>query len=443
MSSHSDFDFVEPPSGRQPEQRTLLPGLLLVAGVGMALLLIAGGATVFFLLRQADVAAGPGAVANDPVRLPQASVEDGELLGWRLEQAVMSGDVEAIESLFDWSMMVRRAASGLEMNAADLDSFAAGVSRGASKVATERLVAIGRDGGRFDYLRTIRREGRVRTFCRIITPEGTVDFLEYLPIGRNESLRVGDAFAFSTGEDVSASLRRVLLPLVAHENRSLLERLTGAESDLVRHNEAFGELVSSNLEGRWQETLDVYESLPDSLQREKYALLTVLHAASWIDDTRYVELVETFRTTYPDDAALDLILINYHTIRGELNDAIAALRRLDQRVGGDAFIKSWMADLLIEQQQFAAADALLRQAIQSEPELSFPYLRLVGSAVAAENYEQAVERLEEFEGAAIAHGGDGLRLAALREALAVYPGSEAFFGSKPFAGWQSNRPHRR
>ncbi|MGC1274080.1 MAG: hypothetical protein WBC44_10265 [Planctomycetaceae bacterium] len=437
MSSTGDFDFMEPkPVRRQSHRRSLLPWFLIAAGVAVGVLCIVGGATAFVLLMQHEnVAPAEKPVAGAPraTRLPSSSAAECERLGTRLEQAVMDGDAQAVGALYDWEIIVGRAAGGLDVSDADRRQFLAGVKQGANRQIAQRLTGAVPRGGRFDFLKTIERDGRRRALCRMITPEGGVEFFEYLPAGSGDDVRIGDAYVYSAGDEMSTIIRRGLLSIAAHNNRGLLERLTGAESDLIRHGADVAKLSEASGRSDWTEVLATYDALPESLRRDKNVLLIAMNAAALSDEGRYSELIETFREAHPGDPATDLMLIDYNYLRGRLDQSIAALRRLDARVGGDAFVKTMIARMLIEQNKGAEADRVLREAIALENDLEDTHLALVGSAVASGDHAEAVRRYDDLTRLA------ELDSAAVREALAAYPGSEAFFASKEFAAWEASR----
>lgn len=445
----SGFDLDLPrtrPMQLESSTRSPLPWFLIAAGVVAALTCIAGGATALFLSRQDDASAiAPTTAVADAAESPReielqpANADACEALGLRLEQTVSAGNADAIGRLFAWQAFVERAAKGLEIDDADRASYEAGVRQGSSRGVSQRLADAGVNGGRFDYLRTVERDGRPRALCRLITAEGLVDFFEYLPMGSRDSLQIGDFYSYSTGEDLSTSLRRGLLAQAVQQDRGVLDHLTNAESDLVRHREEFARLMDAHANGRWQETLDLYEKLPESLQLDNYVLVNAVNAAMLRGGDRFDELVDRFRKTHPESPAIDLLIFNDHYLKGEIDRSIATLRRLDAKLNGDAFVKWLIAGMLIEQEKYAAADSILREAVEREPDLSHPYMSLVGSAIANGDYTEAIERLDELERVGQRHKEGRLDSAQLHRSLAVYSGSAAFFGSKEFAEWEASR----
>ncbi|HEX6985223.1 MAG TPA: hypothetical protein VF170_07590, partial [Planctomycetaceae bacterium] len=100
---------------------------------------------------------------------------------------------------------------------------------------------------------------------------------------------------------------------------------------------------------------------------------------------------------------------------------------------GDAYVKTLLAGMLLDQGERAEADRLLEAAVAAEPDLVHAHVALVGSAVAAGDHAGAIRRLEEAERHVI------FDPAGLREALAVYPGALAFLASPAYRDWEATR----
>ncbi len=155
-----------------------------------------------------------------------------------LAKTVSSGDRAAVSALIDWNSVIDTAFQGLAVPEAQRQELRDGIKSGLDKETgiTGQLVKNGQAGGTFDYLRTRQNQGRQVVLMRMIQPAGAggVIYFEFVP-GRSAGgkTRAVDIYIYSSAEFVSASLHRVLLPVVASLSRTFLDKLLTSERDYV------------------------------------------------------------------------------------------------------------------------------------------------------------------------------------------------------------------
>ncbi len=69
-------------------------------------------------------------------------------------------------------------------------------------------------------------------------------------------------------------------------------------------------------------------------KKRKSILLLRLRAAQASDEKEYAEVLEDFRKLYPNDACLDLLLIDYYTLKKDFPRALESIDRLDRGLWG-------------------------------------------------------------------------------------------------------------
>lgn len=310
----------------------------------------------------------------------------------------MSADAGAFARLFDPEALIARAVEGIdvspEIRAKLVESTRTEVGRTG---LTRELTQVVSRGGRFDYLKVVERDGAKRALCRTIRDGSGVDFLEFLPASGGPDPRIADVFVYYSGDDLTQTMRRVILPQVARVDQGLVGRLIGAEPDIIRHRSELEQMAQKRLAGDWRGVLALYDALPESLRREKHVMMYAIHAASMSnEDDRYMRLVEELREQDPNDPAVDLHAIDVNAIRGDIAAAGDALRRLDALVGGDAFVRTQLALVLQRQGDRAGAERMRTEAVATEPDLIHPHVDLIYAAAASGDYDLAIRRVDEM-----------------------------------------------
>lgn len=157
--------------------------------------------------------------------------------------------------------------------------------------------------------------------------------------GMDGKIKVHDLYVLGAGEWMSTMNRRQILPIAASQNRSVLEKLLGTESDFVTYAGEFRELMKAVQADDYATFKDIYDELPKSMQEQKTVLLMrrgqAQKAKQW-DDVRAT--TADFRRLYPNDAALDVLSLPSLIFEKQFDEALAAVDRIDAFVGGDPYL---------------------------------------------------------------------------------------------------------
>lgn len=354
------------------------------------------------------------------------SEEEAKRFGDDMEEAARAG-MSAINHLIDWGAMLDAASDGLgapedfrrKFKADGLptfnsrDGFAAGV---AATVA---------NGGRYDLLCVHEVDGRRRALFRQINPEGGFGYQDYsLARQADGEVRAVDIYNLTSAEPLSASFRRVFIPLAAHESRGLLARLTGSESDLIKSLPKIQAMNAATEANQPARVLEIFDQLPASLKKEKaYELARIRAVWKLNDDARYVAAIDEFRANHPDDPAVDLCAIISYTFKKSYEKALECLDRLDKAVGGDPYLDALRGQTYLLMDQPEEARTAAGRSIRAEPELMLGYQVLVAATLRTKDYDATLDALRR------------LRTRAGRlslDAFSKLPGFEEFARSPQF-----------
>lgn len=280
-----------------------------------------------------------------------------------LEDCVRSGRREDALRVFDLDEFVSRAISGVEITGTNLRIQQQGVRAAFSEKLWPALKA-----DEFHLLRTRKNgKGEMRALFRQITNLG----INYTEVVFMRNLKGGmqgvDWFSYHSGELVSEHMRRRVIGLVADENRGLLDRLTGKQSDYVRHIKVLIQMDSNLSSKDW---LALYQKLPATLQEDRSLLAGRLTVSHELDDAKGAqEAVATWRRLFPKDPTLDLKLIEHYAVLNDYPKSLAAIDSIDAYVGGDPYlnvIRGGTYQLMGNPQEVSRC---LQKAVEQEPRL--------------------------------------------------------------------------
>jgi hypothetical protein len=312
----------------------------------------------------------------------------------RFGDAVNRADTDGVAELFDWDEMGRRATDGIELSDAALKGFRQGLQGANANQLFRRITEQIEQGGSYDFLRVRIGRGGRRLLFRVTSAEGMLNYHDIVVYraGSGE-LMAADLHVAATGELLSETFRRSLLHIVAQENPTILQRLTGSQADYVKFLPQVSQLTTHIRENQYQEALADYDQLPASLQREKSILILRIAAAQNVSEAEYQAALKTLVEYHPNDASVGFYMIDAAQQGGDMEGALRAVNRLDKAVGGDPYLNVVRASLFVEKQDHTKARELLAKVEAWNPRLVQTQWVYVSIALAEQEFDEVVRRL--------------------------------------------------
>jgi tetratricopeptide (TPR) repeat protein len=245
-------------------------------------------------------------------------------------------------------------------------------------------------------------------------------------------IKAADIYIAATGELMSETLHRSLLQVAAHENRTILQRLSGSQADFIKHLPKVQEFATHTNQKRFAEALAVYRQLPPSLQQEKSMLVLRIAAAQRIGDVEYAAAIDDLLKHHPDDPSAGLFMIDAAFQKGDWAGALSAVDTLDKSIGGDPYLDLPRANLALQQGDYAKAKELLAKLETWNSQLVDAQWISISVALAEGDFDEVVRRLRKVNEEL------GVELAD----LSTLPEYAQFVKSPQYAEWMKSRGSR-
>jgi hypothetical protein len=333
-----------------------------------------------------------------PLKAPEADAPSAAMR--EIEASFARSDKAALIAAFDMEAFNKRIYAGLSPTENDRQSSV----RTPDQLGTG-IASLTKQGASYRFLRIRSVGGQKRALFRLVMTNGAFNYHELLLGERGGKVRVDDLYVALSGEWISQSLRRAWQLGEAVGNPGLLARLTGADAELVKSAALVKEYGDHVAAGRKAEALVTYEKLPPTVRDSKNFLIGALTQAG--DDAKaYSRLVERFQKLFPNDAALDILLIDYCFNRKEYARLLQAIDSLDRSLGGDAYLRNLKAGIQTLTGDATGARQSLHEAIAMEPSLENPYWSLIEIQLGAKEWSPIVDTLVAIERDASVKLGD-------------------------------------
>lgn len=319
----------------------------------------------------------------------------------QLETAIREGKVDAAVALYDQDAMVDRALAGVGGPAALEQGFRAGLKR--TSPIGRALGEIAKTGS-YHLLRVRQVNGECRALFRLITQQNGLNYHDWVA-GMNSQgqLKFVDQYIGATGELMSQTLRRAYVMAAAHASPTLLQRLAGSDKDFFNNIRTMAQMGADVRMKNYKAALDVYATLPKSMQEDKTIMTMRLLAAQRVrkqDPSQYMSAMADFARLFPGDPCLDLVGLDFLIEERNFQDARDSLKRLGTFTGGDPYLGVLRGNIdLLEggPANVAAARNEYETATIVEPMLAQAYWALVTLDLKSNDYDKAAAELTQIQ----------------------------------------------
>lgn len=327
---------------------------------------------------------------------PPVTADEAKQFGEALEKAIAANDRPSVEKLLHVGEIVDRCVSDLNPSASLVNGIKAAIATGGPIIGS--LLSTVENGGSFKLLRVKNVDDSFRPVFRLLFPESGVNYFEF-ELARYPDGQVGmsDLHVAMIGEPFTQNIRRLTVPAIQEGKNGKLNRLSGRERPYLDNIQKFEEINKAVRTGqKAAAALATFRSLPAELQKEKTFQILALQLAQNVSEEDYSKEMKRFRETHPNDPAMDIISIDYLSVKKQFGKALECIDRLDRSVGGDPYLHCMRGNMHVMAEKWDDAKKSFQKAIQQEPTLHEPYWGMVGVLVSQKNYDETVVWLKKL-----------------------------------------------
>jgi hypothetical protein len=362
--------------------------------VGLAAAVVAGGCS-----RQADRV--PPAAALPPVAAPSVveatpTTSQAERWGAEFATAIVARDTAAANALIDWDAIFDAATRDVRVPEPVRMQF---IARGRESAATTglaaQLVRVVRSGGDVSFVRGRTAGDECRAVLRVIQDTG-LNYYDARLVVRDGTVLARDIDIFRAGEPVSATIRRYFLIFAAAQSSAMSSAPEGVDGDSFHHASELTSLFAAADAADHTQVLEIVAGLPPSLRQDRAILQVRAIAAAQAGPEEHSAAIDALRAAYPETPGLALACIDLHARRGEQEECLAAIDRLDARIGGDPYLDAVRATACFVARDYPQATRLIEQAIGAMPDLLQLYWLRLAIALAERDHDETAAWLDRI-----------------------------------------------
>lgn len=342
-------------------------------------------------------------------------------LAAEVAEAIEGDKPQIADERWDLEQFGDRTLAGLKLEPGERRDFIAGMSS-TFKWGTMNAKQLG-DGGSYRLVRTSRQEGRPHALYRMVNSEGALNYHHLSFTSDGPDAKAIDAYIHTSGELLSETMRVMIAPTFAKQKGTSLAKVLGLPDD--DHLTGFVKLHQLMEQGDHRGALAAYAALPKATRALKGILLQRLRAAQQVGDREYRLALKELAAAFPKDPATSFMLIDAHFMDKELEPGLACIDRLEQALGGDPYLDTQRAALLMETGHLPEARLKAEAAVRNEPAVKYCWWTLVTVTLRQRDHRRTADLLTEMKERFALTFGD----------LAEIPDYKQFVASPEYAAW--------
>jgi len=371
-------------------------------------------------------AMGAHSASSPEKNLP--SVAEARAIGERIEHVIGDNDPAAFNELFDMDGLLAVVTRGKLLGGEHARAFAEGIRDNFHPA--EPICWSVQSGGRYKLLRIGLVDGRRTVLFRLTCDTRPMTYHRWcLDRNADGGVRIVDSYVYAEGERFSDRMRRVYLVCAADADPRVRGGLAPWVRDFADHGGAYRRMPLLIARGAHAEALKIYSSLPASVQSMKVVLIQRARAASGVSDQAYNDAAKAFARAFGDDPAVDLISVDRNFARKRYDQAVAAIDRVEHKIGPDPYLNLLRANAYWQAGQLDNAKVSADRAARGEPDLLDAHRILLAVSLREEDFDRTVDVLT------VLHERFGLRVSGLTES----PEYARFVESDAYKRWTRRR----
>ncbi len=379
-----------------------------------------------------DDAATPTTVTVDDLNEKSGVIDVNPDQAWELvgqvQNVIKASDANGLYSLLDQDVFYERVFVGLGISDQGKKGFKKGVeSSGGLRALMNVIVQQSSQGGSYRFVRMVESEEGLQPLFRLSVPQGGHNYHRLVLTSTESGVRIADLHVMLSGELMSATLRRSAIQLAAHENRSIADRLTGSEADIIKHSSKLQEMGELAKRGDYDGFMQQHNSLPDSLQKDKNVMLLRMMVAQ-PKPAEYEKALQALEDAFPDDPSNDFRAIDRLAMKQDHDGVLKCVDRLLESTQ-DPFLHTLRLEPLIALKKNDEAMKACQIALDAEPDNLTVHWAALGAALQMKEFGRVGELLTAVE------NKFGFELGNLRGV----PEYAEFVTSPEYAKWQKSR----
>lgn len=301
------------------------------------------------------------------------TAEEVKFFAQKLESTVERRDPVFFNEAVDRHELTRRAGLTGSRKAKE---FASGM-RQASNMGTKIVNSLSK-AATYELVKQYEKDGKHHVIFRLYD-DGSINYHDMELIRKKGELKIADIFIYTTGEPMSTTIREIY-----NQFAGIVEE-PGSDKWLS----TMPKIREKINEEEYQEAYDLFMEIPEKGRKGKAFRIVYVEICSGLDEEQHQKAIDELLAAYPDEANMQLILIDAYFIRKEYDKVLGAINAVDKMIDKDPFLDyyRYLCHNIMENDAKAKEHLLL--VAKNYPKFPDAQLELAATYIEEEKYDSA------------------------------------------------------
>ena len=219
--------------------------------------------------------------------------------------------------------------------------------------------------------------------------DGNINYHDFELIKKGNKVAIADAYVYTTGEKLSETIKLVNIQMEEIESRN-------NHDDKNKWLLVIPKIKALAVKGKYEEALELFNSIPDDMQELKVLKLTKLLICAGLDAEKYNEALKEYESLYPNEANIPLLRLNYYLLNKDYVNALKAVNDLDHKINKDPFLDYHRYLMYYSMDDMENSKICLERLMKYSPEFEDGMLELIGTYILDKDTLAAKPWIEKF-----------------------------------------------
>lgn len=298
-------------------------------------------------------------------------------------------DVTPCNDLWDLNAFGERILKGIPMDPKGREEFLSGL--GTSFNWGDTILKNTGDTGSYSFLHASRRSGHLRAIFRLINADGSINYHDIEFSSDAVESKIIDVYIYTAAENLSETMNALVANSFAQRDNLDIPGLS-REDGLS----AYRKLHEQMQQGDFPGLLASFHKLPKDIRNHKATLMLRLQAAQQMSHEEHRLAIHDLVAAFPQNKALDFLLIDIHHGEKEWDLGLSCIDRLDLVVGGDPYLDCLRAGFLTDAGRLTQAREKAEAALLKLPERQQVWWMLFAITLKQKDHKATVDSLNRM-----------------------------------------------
>ena len=222
--------------------------------------------------------------------------------------------------------------------------------------------------------------------------DGSLNYHDIQLARSGKEVKISDIFIYTTGEFLSETISGLYKQMKTAMDKKSIEN---TQDDWSQKLPQMRSLMNA---GKYQEALAVYEDLPIDIQKMRAVQIVHILISSGLDDmVKYNAAIEEYKTLYPNEPNMHLLLLDGYIINKEYDKALDGVNQMDKMIDKDPFLDYYRYLMYNLKEKPDSAKVSLERLMNNVPDFEDGILEIIVLYIEEKNKPLADQWIEKFK----------------------------------------------